>query len=379
MQQALTEDVVLVQIRATKWSGTRQVPKNDPNLRVDNPPPEKVWRSWGSKAVFDQDELKIFDAIEKEADRNALSVGTRFLLPRQYVIHAEQAPNLERKLQDCKRRHEAARDDLVSRYDDILEAFINANEEWEGFIRASSMQPEHVATRFRFEYLLIPVEGGAVQVIEEQVPVLAAGILGEVETMGKDLLRSLTGRDTMTRRGLSPFKRVRDKLDALSFVDQRFQPIIDSIDDWVGRIPKNGPIDGSLFSEGYGLSLLLSDTERMTAHGAGRMAAQTAPPLSDEDEQDDASSTEESAEQAEPEAKPEVGAAALEESAEGDKDEIDEALDAIFGAPDENDTEQKPEPESKPAVEEEDDDVAAEVISPAAPKETAPVHDDGWF
>jgi hypothetical protein len=364
MQAKLNENVVLVQIRATKWSGTRQVPKNDPNLRVDDPPPEKVWRSWGSKAVFDQDELRIFDAIEKDADRSALSVGTRFLLPRQYVVHAEQAPGLERKLQDCKRRHEAARDDLVSRYDDILEAFIIANRQWEAFIRASSMQPEHVATRFRFEYLVIPVEGGATRVIEEQMPVLAAGILGEVETIGRDLIRNLTGRDTMTRRGLGPFKRIRDKLDALSFVDQRFQPIIDAIDEWVARIPRNGPIDGHLFSEAYGLALLLGDAQRMASHGAGQLAARTAPPMSDEDE-----APEPEDDQAKEDVSSDAAAALREEPAEEAGDDIDDELDAIFGPA--SDEDEAPEPS--------EDEDAAEAIPTAAPAEPAPVHDDGWF
>jgi hypothetical protein len=351
MQPTLDQNVSLVQIRATKWSGTRQVPKNDPNLRVDDPPPDKVWRSWGSKAVFDQEELRVFDAIEKEADRSALSVGTRFLLPRQYVIHADQAPALELILQDCKRRHEAARNDLVSRYDQILESFVASNRQWEAFIRASAMQPEHVATKFRFDYLVIPIEGAAVAVIEEQAPALAAGILGEIETMGKDLIRALTGRDAMTRRGLGPFKRIRDKLDALSFVDQRFQPIIDTIDAWVACIPRNGPIDGHLFSEAYGLALMLGDVERMAAHGAGRIAGQkTAPPMA------------EASDPAEPAETPA-------DEASDDADALEAALAAIFSdAPSEDDREPQQEPGdgTKP--------------SPTpTPSQSAGVIDDGWF
>jgi hypothetical protein len=65
---------------------------------------------------------------------------------------------------------------------------------------------------------------------------------------------------------------VRDKLTCLTFVDCRVQPVLDTLDGWLGRLPKRGPIRGALFNEGFGLMLLVSDPKRLSNHGAGLLA-----------------------------------------------------------------------------------------------------------
>ena len=65
---------------------------------------------------------------------------------------------------------------------------------------------------------------------------------------------------------------MRDKLACLTFVDYRVQPVLDTLDGWLGRLPKRGPIRGALFNEGFGLMLLVSDPQRLSDHGAGLLA-----------------------------------------------------------------------------------------------------------
>jgi hypothetical protein len=388
-QTTINTDACLLQVRIKKWSGTRQVPKKDPNLRVQNPPPEKVWRTWGTKAVFDAEELREFEAIAKETERDILSVGTRFLLPGQYVVDGGRRDDLEGKLRDCQRRYYAARDDREARYLSIIEAFIAQNREWESFIRRSAQDPREIAAKFKYEYLFIPVGGDAVGVMKDQTPILVKGILGEVSIIGAEIVKAWTGKDSMSRKCLGPFKRIRDKLDALSFVDPRLQPIVDTIDEWVRRLPKAGPIDGRLFNEGYGLALLLADPSRMAAHGAGRVAGHQAVVATPVDPE--AESTEDPGttgptppddlfgDDAETASAGDGTPVAEEAAAGGDEtasdDDIEKALAAIFeGAdPDAGDAE--------PEVKAEDDDGAdTDEGVPAPPKTEPTTHDqDGWF
>jgi hypothetical protein len=48
--------------------------------------------------------------------------------------------------------------------------------------------------------------------------------------------------------------------------------VLDSLTDWLERVPGKGPVTGTLFNEGFGLMLLISDSRKMSDHGAGILA-----------------------------------------------------------------------------------------------------------
>jgi hypothetical protein len=76
----------------------------------------------------------------------------------------------------------------------------------------------------------------------------------------------------LSQRALSTFRRIAEKLGCLAFVDYRVQPVLDSLTDWLARVPTRGAVSGALFNEGFGLMLLVSDPQRMSDHGAGLLA-----------------------------------------------------------------------------------------------------------
>ena len=71
---------------------------------------------------------------------------------------------------------------------------------------------------------------------------------------------------------LGTFRRIADKLDALSFADYRIDPVVRSLRAWLARLPASGPITGGLFLEGWALMRLVGDAEAMARHGAGLLA-----------------------------------------------------------------------------------------------------------
>ena len=113
---------------------------------------------------------------------------------------------------------------------------------------------------------------------------LGDGIFAEVAQIAKDLDDAFLGKDVLRRTALSTYRRIREKLDCLSFVDQRIQPIVDTIDDWFRRLPDKGPIAGGIFNEGWALATILGDPDKLARHGAGQLALQQVPAQSDEEE-----------------------------------------------------------------------------------------------
>jgi hypothetical protein len=68
---------------------------------------------------------------------------------------------------------------------------------------------------------------------------------------------------------LSPFKRIRDKLDGLAFLDHRVSPVVHTIDELLSRVPKTGALDGAYLQEVFAFALLLSDPDKIRRHGEG--------------------------------------------------------------------------------------------------------------
>jgi hypothetical protein len=187
--------------------------------------------------------------------------------------------------------------------------------------------------------------------LAEKVRGLGDGVFAEVAQVAQGLEDSFLGKDVLHRRALGTFKRIRDKLDCLSFVDPRIQPVVDTIDDWARRLPKTGPIEGALFNEGHGLALLLGDPEKLARHGAGQWALQNGQGRDDDGTDSDA---EASAPAASTEPEP-----ACEASSTPSVDDDD--LEALFG-----DLEAS---EATPDVAQDSDDDDAEVPE-VRPEET---------
>lgn len=84
--------------------------------------------------------------------------------------------------------------------------------------------------------------------------------------------QSLLGKEQVTRNALRPIKRIRDKLDGLSFLDHRVAPVVTTIDDLLGKIPNRGTIEGSLLQEILATAMLLADPDKTRRHGEGLLA-----------------------------------------------------------------------------------------------------------
>ncbi len=287
--QHITDQVTLVILEVNIWSGRKKLRPEDLKLGTEIPPEDLV--SLGSKRVCDPEGLRGFHRIKKAAERACLQVGTRFL--GGYAVPNAHAEALAEKLAAIKEEFEKETQTFLSGYDRALEEWIASLPAWEEPIRRAIEPVNVVGGRLRFGFQLIQIAPAAQPgTLEDEVHGLGDGIFAEVEQMARELEDSFEGKDKLHRRALGTFKRIRDKLGCLSFIDPRIQPVVDTIDGWFNRVPADGPIEGAVFNEGMGLALLLGDAQRMARHGAGQWAVQTgqATPAV-EDEPEEASAT----------------------------------------------------------------------------------------
>lgn len=283
--ETITDRIVLVMLGISIWSGRKKLKPEDLNLVGGEIPPEELV-SLGSKRVCDPEPLKPFHRIKQSAERACLRVGTRFL--GGYAVPQDYAEELATKLDALRAEFTAERTTFIDGYDRALEDWIAKLPEFEAPIRRAVEPANVVGGRLRFGYQLVEIKPTEQPgTLMEEVQELGNGIFAEVEQMARDLEGSFEGKDKLHRRALGTFHRIREKLACLSFIDPRIQPVVDSIDDWFGRLPATAPIEGALFNEGMGLALLLSDAERMARHGAGQIARAEQPDDTDEAQHDE--------------------------------------------------------------------------------------------
>jgi len=282
--------LVAVNLDVRIWSGRKKLTAEDLSLGADVPPEDLV--SLGSKRVCDPDPIKVFHRLKKQAERVCLTGGMRFL--GGYAIPEERVETVAAELDTLGEAFARERATFVAGYGQAIEDWIALHPQWEEAIRKAVDPASLVESRLGFGYQLYriaPADNAGN--LDEQVQGLGDTLFGEVARIARELDQSFVGKDSLSQRALSTFRRIREKLGCLAFVDYRVQPVLDSLTDWLGRVPAKGPVSGALFNEGFGLMLLVSDPQRMSDHGAGILALKElipepaeAPDQEEEDEEE---------------------------------------------------------------------------------------------
>jgi hypothetical protein len=284
--------LVAVNLDVRIWSGRKKLTAEDLSLGADVPPEDLV--SLGFKRVCDPESIKVFHRLKKQAERVCLSGGMRFL--GGYAIAEDRTETVAAELDALGETFAKERAMFVSGYGQAIENWIALHPHWEAAIRKAVDPASVVASRLGFGYQLYriaPAQNAGN--LAEQVEGLGDSLFGDVARIARELDKSFVGKDALSQRVLSTFRRIAEKLGCLAFVDYRVQPVLESLTDWLARVPAKGPVTGALFNEGFGLMLLVSEPQRMSDHGAGILAPQDLIPVQEEPPEDEAQAEDECA------------------------------------------------------------------------------------
>jgi len=264
----LTDHTALFLVDYHIWSGRKKLRAEDLQMGTALPPDALI--SLGSKKICNPDALRVFHRNKKRVERELLAVGTRFL--GGYIVPNAVAAAVQAKADAITAETRAAAEAFLADYDRQIDAWCAAYPAWETAIRNAVDPVEVVGGQFRFRVQALQIETAPMigeDTLAEDLAEVGETIFSEVEQMARGLERSFLGKDELSRRALGTFRRVYDKLNALSFVDYRIDPVVRSIRGWLKRLPDAGPIQGGLFLEGWALMRLVCDAGAMARHGEG--------------------------------------------------------------------------------------------------------------
>lgn len=269
-----------------RWGGSKQLADDDIETVGARSDPEVVTK--GQKKLVDPQTLAIFERKRKEIERRLMAVGTKFL--GGYAVGNDRALDLKEKLDEIVRDLEREADQFVDNLDCYVDAWVAKHPSMEQAIRRGIDPPEKIRARFSFAVLPLHLETAAPfvvaddekeedDIVTKKTSEMAATIFTEVEKMAESMRDGFEGKKSLSQRKLGPFRRIRDKLDALSFVDYRLDPVASALSDWLTRLPKTGDINGPLFFEGWALMRLVSDADAMSRHGQGLLDLDSLKPV----------------------------------------------------------------------------------------------------
>jgi hypothetical protein len=245
----VADRLVFLHLDITCWSGKKTLTPDDLGLERTQLPPETLV-SLGDKQLVNPAALRDFTTLRSAARRQCLAVGTRFL--GGYAIPAPKAPALLRQLDALGQQYQVARTLFLKGFDQqVADWAAQQPAEWQRLIRETVLSAEAIGGKLRFAVQAMRFTAPDPAVVthpglSQALSGLSGQVLHEIAGVAREALeKSFQGKTDVTRRALSPFRAIRDKLDGLSFLDGRFQAVIAAIDRLAAGLPAQGPITGA--------------------------------------------------------------------------------------------------------------------------------------
>ena len=265
------ERVDLVSIDCSIWSGRKRLRSDDIQLgKGGKLPPEQV-ASLGSKRIIDPEDLSVFHALKKRAERTCEAIGVRFL--GGYAVPREKTEAVSQTLAEIAKSFTKEKEDFLQRYDGAVEAWVKQYPDFERQLRKELTPLEQVRTRIGFEYAMYRVAGTATVTgnLGDQVGRLGSQLLREISVEARELYEQSfagsAGSDRKaSRKSLGPIRRMREKLAGLGFLDAAVAPMVQAIDTLFAAVPKTGPLEDALYDHALSIVLILSDPDKVRRH-----------------------------------------------------------------------------------------------------------------
>jgi hypothetical protein len=281
-------DVVLDQINIIKldislWTSAKKLRPEDLVLADGSMLPPDELAHLGNKKTIDPDLLKDFNNLKKKAERACLKTGTRFL--GGFANPKSQVSRIVQELKDIQIEFEDAKKCFLDRYETETQNWMNKHPQFKDAIGSAIEPVDSVAGKLKFSFVVFRVElpshgddslSAADESLTGQVADLSDQLFHEIAQDASVLLQqSFFGKQSITARCLNAFKRMRDKLNSLAFLDHRCMPVVDEIDNVLGNLPVGGPYTGREFDRLFTLVMLLSDASKIKQHGMGLLGQST--------------------------------------------------------------------------------------------------------
>lgn len=240
------EHLCVVHADFNLWSGQCRLTSADLKLGEGGEIPPETVAHLGTKKICDPANLRGFGRLKTKCRRYLLSHGMPFM--NGVAIPASKMDMVSAELDKIGQEFNQERQKFLVQYDHAVAEWIAENKEYGEAIRQGAMPRYEVAKRINFDYQIF-----VIQPVSEDDPT-ATRLDRKVEGLGTDLLEevvneanrffdnNLRGRVECGANTQLTLKKIRDKVDGLSFLNGNLYPLVELLDTTIRGY--SGNVDG---------------------------------------------------------------------------------------------------------------------------------------
>ena len=285
----ILNEVTCFNLNISLWTGRKKLKLEDLKLADGSEVPPSTLASLGSFKTIDSKIISDFEKIKKRMQRTLEQRGVRFLGGSVYALPNEKVKDAREILNDLVTEALDVKHKFLAEYDTNVNEWIASNDEWQDLIAKAITPKAVVDSRIQFGYSCFSINPAADGLGSDELGDEAMGLTGqlykEIAQAADDLFdKSLSGKPSASQKVKGAINKLREKLDGLAFLDKRVLPLVNTIDQVIGTLPKTGPIENSNLASLTGLVLLLSQPDKMKKHGEGLLPLSACIPSMEQDE-----------------------------------------------------------------------------------------------
>lgn len=270
---AVLEKTACILLSISLWTGRRRLRAQDLGEAAQTLPPDDL-ASLGSLKLCDPKRLGEIASIKRAAERACKRVCAEFL--GGYATDVANLPALVAKLNELQTCFNSKATQFANGLQTDIDNWTAQHPHWKDIIEDKVPGAEDVRGRFEFKFQAFRVGAASTQPsdpvnvgLEDAANGLSGQLFAEIEAEARDAWKSsYAGRDSVGQKALRPLKAILSKLEALRYLDERCQPIIDQFTKVLGSMPKQGPIEDPHLSAVIGLFRVVENGRTLRARGA---------------------------------------------------------------------------------------------------------------
>lgn len=259
----ILENVMCVYLEIDVPTGRRNNLAADLKLEGDQVPPANLM-SLGQKQTFPTALVTPLNTCRKQAERALTSRGTRFM--GGYAVPLKHIEEVMAEVRVIEQSFYVAADQFFTVYDQEVALWAANAGEWAHALKEAAPKLAEIKRKTLFTYRVAALKG--LQASSEHAPPIAdslmATTLHEVAVEAAQVWRdTIDGRGELRTSTRNVFVKMRDKLDAMSFLRGGMVTLVQRVDEVLLTIPqlKGEKIAGSALRNLQGLCLLLKDEQ----------------------------------------------------------------------------------------------------------------------
>ncbi|MBT7579061.1 MAG: DUF3150 domain-containing protein [Candidatus Marinimicrobia bacterium] len=266
------EKLAIVQTDFDIWGGKVKLDDPDIKLGIGGTLPPKSLAELGNKKIIDSKHLRPFNRLKTMARRLCLAKGMSFM--NGFAVPLDEIDRISSELDEIRREMNNLKTDFMANYDKHISEWRSENTEYSEAITKGVLPAQVIEKKFGFEFTVFqvdPVNQSESQKLQNMASGLSGELMAEIVKESDDFFhKNLKGKDLCQVNTQKTLIRIRDKVEGLSFLDNRFLSIVKLLDITIKGYPDSGKVvTGEPFYRILSAILILSSTDKINDYATG--------------------------------------------------------------------------------------------------------------